>query len=188
MDSYYNNKKKEEYCPYVPYSKPKKILLECGQHSQDAIFEIDDGKVQEKQSFVLDKLIIDTTCLYKPVVKIEFSSLIAFEAEDEEGKEHEVEVDLLFKLIRICKNGKGEKDYEVVQTWRYLKEIDVEDSIKELEVEISEPFTVTFCDKTCPGCCEYKMIVEGKDFEGEFEFLRVTKADLSALAQGLCDD
>jgi hypothetical protein len=77
---------------------------------------------------------------------------------------------------------------ECVQTWRYLYEIDVENDIDELEVEISEPFTVTFCDRACPGCCEYKMVVEGKDFEGEFEFLRVTKPELSALAQGECDD
>jgi multisubunit Na+/H+ antiporter MnhF subunit len=115
--------------------------------------------------------------------EVEFSSLIAFEAEDEEGDEHEVEVDLLFILLRTC-NGVT----ECVQTWRYLYEIDVENDIDELEVEISEPFTVTFCDRACPGCCEYKMVVEGKDFEGEFEFLRVTKPELSALAQGECDD
>jgi hypothetical protein len=116
-------------------------------------------------------------------VKIEFSSLVAFEAEDEEGAEHEVEVDLLFKLIRNC-NGTE----ETLQTWRYLKEFDVENNIDELEVEISEPFTVTFCDRACPGCCEYKIVVTGRDFEGEFEFLRVVKPDLSALAIGLCDD
>lgn len=188
MDSYYNNRKKEDSCPYMARPKAKKILLECGQHPQDAYFELDDGEVEENQSFVLDKLVIDTTCLFKPIVKIEFSSLIAFEAEDEEGDEHEIEVDLLFKLIRICKDNKGDKDFEVVQTWRYLKEFDIENDIDELEVEISEPFTVTFCDKTCSGCCEYKIVVEGKDFEGEFEFLRVTKPDLSALAQGMCDD
>ncbi|HHU18015.1 MAG TPA: DUF4489 domain-containing protein [Clostridiales bacterium] len=163
--------------------KPKKILLECGCKPQDAIFEIDDGRVEENQSFVLDRVIVDTTCLFRPLVKVEFSSLIAFEAEDEEGDEHEVEVDLLFKLLRTC-NGVT----ECVQTWRYLYEIDVENDIDELEVEISEPFTVTFCDRACPGCCEYKMVVEGKDFEGEFEFLRVTKPELSALAQGECDD
>lgn len=109
--------------------------------------------------------------------------MVAFEAEDEEGAEHEVEVDLLFKLTRNC-NGTE----ETLQTWRYLKEFDVENNIDELEVEISEPFTITFCDQACPGCCEYKIVVTGRDFEGEFEFLRVVKPDLSALAIGLCDD
>jgi hypothetical protein len=130
----------------------------------------------------LDRLKIDTTGLKKPLVKIEFSSLIIFEAEDEEGPEHEVEVDLLFKLIRICD---GEK--ECLQNWHYLYEIDVENSIDELEVEISQPFTITFCDRPCSGCCEYLIIVEGIDFEGDFDALRVVKPDLSAIATGFCE-
>ena len=96
-----------------------KVILECGHHPQDAIFEVDDGEVEEDQVFELDRVRIDTTCLKKPIVKIEFSSLIVFEAEDEEGDEHEVEVDLLFKLNRIC-NGFE----ETIQTW-LLKEYDL---------------------------------------------------------------
>ena len=119
-------------------------------------------------------------------VKIEFSSLIVFEAEDEEGSEHEVEVELLFKLIKTC-HGKS----ECLETWKYLKEFDIENNIDELEIEISEPFTITFCDKSCPcdktgACCEYKIVVEGKDFEGEFDTLKVIKPNISAIAQGYC--
>ena len=78
---------------------------------------------------------------------------------------------------------------ETLQSWRYLKKFDVEDDNEtlqlELEIEISEPFTVTFCESgICPGCCEYKMVVEGKDFEGEFEYLRVVKPVLTAIIQG----
>lgn len=163
------------------YHNHKDIILECGLRPSDAFFEIDDGKVKPGQAFVLDRLRIDLSCLKKPVVKIEFSSLIVFEAEDERGAEHEVEVDLLFKLIRV---SNGEK--EVVQSWRYLYEIDVENKIDELEVEMSQPFTVTFCDKPTSGVHEYIMKVEGVDFEGEFDALRVVKPDLSAIAQGQC--
>lgn len=163
------------------YHKHKDIILECGLRPSDAFFEIDDGKVKPGQAFVLDRLRIDLSCLKKPVVKIEFSSLILFEAEDERGAEHEVEVDLLFKLIRV---SNGEK--EVVQSWRYLYEIDVENKIDELEVEMSQPFTVTFCDKPTSGVHEYIMKVEEVDFEGEFDALRVVKPDLSAIAQGQC--
>ena len=162
----------------------KAIRLECGHNPQDAIFEIDDGVVRENQSFILDRLTIDTSDLYKPLVKIDFSSLVQFEGEDEETYEPEVEVDLLFKLERVCNGVK-----EFIQSWRYLKEFDVEDANEtqqlELEIEISEPFTVTFCDRgICPGCCEYRMVVEGKDFEGDFEYLRVVKPSLSAIIQG----
>ncbi len=160
--------------------KPEHILwLECGCNKQDAIFEIDDGSVEDDQTFVLSRVIVDAAHLCRPIVKIEFSSIVFFEAEDDSGSEHEVEVDLLFKLIRTC-DGVS----ECVQSWRYLKEFEIENDIDELEIEISEPFTVTFCDRTCPHCCEYRMEVEGKDFEGEFEALRVVKPDLSAIVQG----
>jgi hypothetical protein len=157
-----------------------KLWLECGINPQDAIFEIDDGRVERDQSFVLNRVLVNAAHLKNPMVKIEFSSIIFFEAEDEQGAEHEVEVDLLFKLIRTC-DGYS----ECIQSWRYLKEFDIENNINELEVEISEPFTVTFCDRMCPRCCEYRMIVEGRDFEGEFDALRVVSPDLSALVQGI---
>ncbi|MGI6201827.1 MAG: DUF4489 domain-containing protein [Eubacteriales bacterium] len=165
----------------VQPSKPAaKIFLECGFNPQDAIFAIDDGSVERNQTFVLDRVVVDTTRLYKPQIKFDFSSLVVFEASDEQGREHEVEVNLLFKLERVC-NGV----VECVSSWNYLKEYYVEgDNIDEIEIEISEPFTVTFCEKGCPGCCEYRMTVEGIDFEGEFDILYVAKPSLSALVQG----
>ncbi len=171
-------KEKDDYkgCP-----KPSKLILECGTNPQDAIFEIDDDEVEDDQVFTLDTLYIDTSCLCKPQVKIEFSSIIYFEAESETG-EDDVEVELLFELVRICK---GEEE-EVIRRWRYLKEFDVDG--EDVELEISEPFTVTYCDRSCPGCCKYKMRVRGVDFDGDFEALRVVQPDLSALAQGLCGD
>lgn len=166
-----------------------KIFLECGNNPQDAIFEIDDGKVECDQHFVLDRVLVDTSGLCRPIVKIEFSSLIVYEAESKNcggapavnGGEKEIEVDLLFELIRNCNGVK-----ELVQSWRYLKETEIK-YVEEIELEVSEPFTVTFCDRACPNCCEYILIVKGKDFEGDFDALRVVKPDLSAIAQGLCD-
>lgn len=176
--------KDKDFCFAAKHPKAKKILLECGNNPQDAIFEIDDEEVEEDQTFVLDRVIVDTTCLCRPLVKIEFSSLVFFEAEseDEDEDEAEIKVDLLFELKRVCKDRE-----ETLQSWRYLKGFEIEDD-DELEIEISEPFTVTFCDRACSDCCEYKMTVTGQDFEGEFDALRVVKPDLSALAQGLCDD
>jgi len=136
------------------------------------------------QSFVLDRVIVNTIGLYWPQVKLDFSSLIVFEGEDEGTYEPEVEVELLFKLERVCNGVK-----ECIQSWTYQKEFDVEDENEsarlELEIEISEPFTVTFCDRESPGYCEYRMVVEGIKFEGEFEYLKVVKPNLSAIIQGL---
>lgn len=171
--SFPKNKSKEKDC----CDKSRKVLLECGYNPEPAIFAIDDDHVEQHQCFDLDRLVIDTSDLCRPLVKIEFSSLISFEAESTNS---EIGVELLFELERICN---GEK--ESVQNWRYTKEFETQNGI---EVEISEPFTVTYCDRTCAGCCEYKMVVKGLDFDGEFEFLNVSKPNLSAIAQGLCAD
>lgn len=171
----------EKECCGPKHPAPKKILLECGCNPQDAIFEIDDCHVKHDQAFVLDRVIVDTTCLFRPLIKIEFSSVVFFEAEGKGLCEQELEVDLLFELERVCNGYK-----EILQTWRYTKEFEVK--TEKLEIEFSDPFAVTFCDRACPGCCEYKLIVKGKDFDGEFKSLRVVKPNLSALAQGLCED
>ena len=190
----------EEQCECDKHHpKPKKILLECGDRPSDAVFKIHNGYVHEHQTFVLDRVLVDTSRFCKPLVKIEFSSLVAFEAEtrtvngaadapqsgDVEAKTQpnynsEIEVELLFELIRVC-DGKEER----LQSWTFKKEFEVNYG-SFLEVEISEPFTVTFCDRVCPECCEYKMKVTGKDFEGDFDFATVTKPDISALAQDSC--
>ncbi len=170
----------EDCCFLAKHPEPKGILLECGCHPQDAFFEI-DGCAQKEPVFVLDSLTVDTTCLCRPLVKIEFSSIVCFEGEAKCGCEKELEVDLSFELVRNCK---GEK--ECVQSWRYVKAFEIKYDDK-LKVKISEPFTVTFCDRPCPGCCEYKMTVKVKDLRGDIDALRVVQPNLSALAQGLCD-
>lgn len=114
------------YCSRKPRRKSwKKVVhVECGHDPQDAIFEIDDGFVKEGQAFVLDRLVVDADDLYKPLVKLEFSSLIQFEGEDEETYEPEVEVDLLFKLERIChgkKSASAAGDISRNLMWKTLK-------------------------------------------------------------------
>jgi len=183
MDTYFNNYDIPICMNKCPVNK--KIFLECGTNPQDAIFEICNGYVKENQTFLLDRVYVDTGYLCKPDVKIEFSSLICFEAKDYVGSTHEVEVELLFKLIKTC-YGKT----ECLETWTYKHEFEIKNDIDYVEIEKCEPFTVTFCDKSTPcdkngACCEYKMIVEGKDFHGKFEKMKVLKPDLSAIAQGI---
>lgn len=173
--------KGKDCCVFAKHPEPKGILLECGCHPQDAVFEPENFCGKKDPVFVLDSLIVDATCLCRPLVKIEFSSLVYFEGEAKCGCGKELEVDLLFELVRICK---GEK--ECVQSWRYVKKFEIEYNDK-LKVRSSEPFTVTFCDRICPDCCEYKMTVKSLDLDGKIEKLKVIKPNLSALAQGICD-
>jgi ribosomal protein S18 acetylase RimI-like enzyme len=155
----------------------KKFLFECGHNPQCAIFETEYGQIEPCQYFVLDRVLVDTSKLKMPNTKIDFSSLIYFEGRTAYCDDPEVKVDLLFRLVRVCKNGMS----DTVQTWRYIKKLDVE------HAKFSEPFTVTFCDKLCSSCCEYRMIVEGRDFEGQFWSLRVVNPNLNATVHSLCD-
>lgn len=41
----------------------QRLFLECGINPQDAIFEIDDGRVEEHQSFVLSRVLVDAANL-----------------------------------------------------------------------------------------------------------------------------
>ena len=174
-----------ECCEFKKHPMPKKILLECGFNPQDAFFETEHGYMRPHQSFILDRVTVDTSCFCKPLVKLEFSSLIVFEAiafelsvpRQKVDGEEKIEVELLFELIRNC-----DCNEEIVQNWKFKKEIEVR-SVDKLEVEISEPFTVTACDRVCPDCCVYKMKVTLKETRGIFKDLRVIKPNLSALAQ-----
>jgi len=184
-------------CP-PKHPKPSKILLECGCHPQDAIFEIRRGRVRRRQEYVLDKVVVDTSCLCRPQVKVEFSSIVYFEAEargrygraktESETEvevenfcgEQEVDVALLFELVRVCDGVE-----EIVQSWNYEKDFQIRGT-RSLQIEISEPFTVTYCDRECPGCCSYKMKVSVRRTDGRFKALRVVCPNISALAQGIC--
>lgn len=197
-------------------SNPKRILLEAGYNSQDAIFDVDfdregrqgggDGRGRRDQTFVLNSVMVDTSCLCRPIVKIEFSSLICFKGEAHHhgggggggrgiatieesdsaasrssSSNKNLKVELLFKLVRVCRGT----EESVVQTWKYLKDYEIEDD-DDLELAISEPFSVSYTDRPYSNYCEYKMIVTLEDTEGEIDHLRVTKADITALAQATC--
>ena len=48
--------------PKYATNPPQKVFLECGSKPHDAIFELDDDEVKENQSFVLDRVFVDTSC------------------------------------------------------------------------------------------------------------------------------
>lgn len=216
------NSRDNDCCRFPRHPKPSRILLECGTRPQDAIFETGRRRRRRRrdEEFILDRVVVDTSCLCRPQVKIDFACIVCFEAEATNGKygrsgaeaesevgketsapeeaaadegiaepaaeiqsgDKELEVELEFELIRVC-NGVE----ETVRKWIYLKEFEIEYN-DDLEVEISESFNVTFCDRECPGCCVYKMKVTLEDLEGDFDELRVVSPSISVLAQGICGD
>ena len=71
-----DTEKEKDCCIAAKHPKPKKILLECGFCPQDAIFDVEECYSKHYEEFILDKVLVDTTCLCRPQVKIEFSSLV----------------------------------------------------------------------------------------------------------------
>jgi len=181
MERYWNWDKKDD-CIHRPLKKV--LFLECGNKPQDITFQIENSTVLPGQSYVLDRLFIDTKKLCKPLIKFEFSSLVQFEATFTE-ETSTVTANLQFTLARIC-NGVT----EVLQTWDYVNSVTPVNS--QLAVASTEPFTVTYCDKPCAcdqnvGCCEYRMVVSGIAFSGAFTSLRVIRPDLSAFVQSVIE-
>jgi len=173
-------------CIFPTHPLPKGILLECGTNPQDAIF---DPAQTEPETIVLDRVLVDTTCLCRPIVKIEFSSLVYFNvALETPERQRSFELILTFELVRKC-NG----NEDILRTWTFQRTvvfIPNEGKIIE-DWQEETPFSVTFCDKACPGCCTYEMRVTSTRINDpssppDFEAVNVTKADISALAQGIC--
>lgn len=164
-------------CIRVTDPKPKEMLLECGQNLESARF---DTSSTAEQTFTLGRVIIDTSCLKKPEVKIEFSSIVFFQSPDTNDTGSTIE--LTFRLKRSCDN----EEVKTVLTRIYKKETQVSDDIVE-EIISSEPFTISFCELLCkPGCCEY--IVEVSGNPANFVNIRTAVVDnlsLGAFAQGI---
>lgn len=159
---------------------PKKMLLECGQNLESARF---DTSSTTEQTFTLGRVIIDTSCLEKPEVKIEFSSIVFFQTPP--GNSTGPTIELTFMVKRSCNN----EELETVLTRVYRKETQLSDNIVE-EVISSEPFTLSFCEILCrAGCCEYIIEVTGNP--ANFVNIGTAVVDdlsLGAFAQGIdCD-
>jgi hypothetical protein len=125
MDSRWN-----DCCTYPKHDKHQQLYLICGRGINIDLEDVEEGSV----SIPLARVTVDTSSSEKPLVKIDFSTLI--EAED--GNE----VELLIALKRTC-NG----DCIILEQY-------------ELEFENVEllPFSFTYCDDelSCHrGCCTY---------------------------------
>lgn len=176
----------QDSCSGPSHPKPLGILLECGTNPQDAIF---DPAQTEPETRILERVVVDTTCLFRPLVKIEFSSLVFFDVALETPQpQRSFELILTFELFRKC-NGNEES----LKTWTFKRIVEFIAGQGKIISDWQEetPFTVTYCDRPCPGCCTYEMRVTSTKINDsstaiDFDAVRVTSPDISALAQGSC--
>lgn len=197
------------------HQKPKKIIFECDRDPQEAVFEIlepvDSNPQILVENFPLTNILIDARNIFRPIVFIEFSSLIFFKAIPETSETAPqtaslFRIRLKFILTRKCDNGPE----ETIRTWEYEKSITLDE--QELnniidERTISVPFSVVHCEyliRCDCDCCEYAVKVTAtstsepifdnsdnvatrSDFIN-IEEARVTKTSMSGFAQAECGD
>lgn len=147
---------------------PKKILFECSPSSAVKTF------TSQGQSFTAACIAIDTTCICKPKVKIEFSSIVTLNVDATDS----FEVRLQFELIKICDDRKELS----CGTWMYERFIP--GTLSEFLSTLTDSFSFIYCEcQTCPGCCQYFVRVTAETFVlgGEDVTINVTGSSMAAM-------
>ncbi|WP_432664675.1 DUF4489 domain-containing protein [Wukongibacter baidiensis] len=153
--------------------KAEEIFLECGQGNGSVAFR---EPTISQPPVKIAHVSIDTTCLCKPEVLIEFSSIISLDFSV-------LDVRLEFELFRVCDGGvalsRGVWAFERTNT--------------EFNTAVDKAFSFVFCENvTCSGCCEYFVTVTGieldVDVPGFFLGATVDNARITAIAQSSKDE
>lgn len=163
-------------CKPAGHPLPKPIIMSCGQGNGFTF--ADNGESisltspsQASRPKTLASVLIDTTCLCKPQVKVEFASNVHFVPFNRHGN---ADLKFEFELVRKCNDGTETS----LNSW--LFEITGEDD------SFAQTFSFIYCEcTTCPGCCEY--FVRGVPMELDECSFCVTNCHISAFAQSSCD-
>ncbi|UWG95925.1 DUF4489 domain-containing protein [Dehalobacter sp. DCM] len=160
-------KDEKDCCIFPKHPKPKEVLLVCGKGKNVDLNNVYEGVLDPP--ILLARVAVDTSCLCKPLVKIDFSTIIEADPNGDEAE-------LVIALKRTC-NG----------NCMILEKYELEFN----DVEVL-PFSFTFCDDDfhCKeGCCIYTVEIIKIDVEGgdKLEELETNSTAINAIAQGLCD-
>lgn len=163
---------------------PKPIILACGQGLDVKLptHEKNHDSHHEKDTLVAF-VEIDTACLYKPVIKVDFSTNITFESDDNDKSK----VKLLFKLIKCCNNNCELPIGEWIYSREFKLDTDKHDKsdCDELELETIDSFCFNFCKcESCSDCCVYKVIVEVENAK-DVDKIKLKNTYINAMAQSL---
>ncbi len=123
------------------HDKSKEVLLECGNGTGSRTFtSLSD------LPFQLAHVTIDTSSFCKPIVNIQFSSIVSYQVPN---IVNDTSIQLRYELFRKCENRR----LLSLGVWE-LQVTNEDDS--DVVIESTESFDFTFCDCiTCPGCCDY---------------------------------
>ncbi|PAB58799.1 DUF4489 domain-containing protein [Anaeromicrobium sediminis] len=152
----------------LKHSKPRKILLECGEGTGSRTFASSN-----EVPFQLAHVTLDTTCLDESQILIKFSSLVKMERLIDGAT-----VRLKYELFKVCDH----KEPKSLGIWMF-EETDV--TVDTFEVQ-EEAFSFIFCDCiTCLGCSDYFVAVTPIEIDGATA--TISNGRMAALSQSLCD-
>ncbi|MDD3363510.1 MAG: DUF4489 domain-containing protein [Syntrophomonas sp.] len=132
------------------------------------------------QPIVQAAVVLNTSKLINPTVKIDFSSLISFKTCGDDN----YFLHLAFKLSKVCGGGRIP-----LGTWTFEQSHHEDNAVASTNggefVQETDPFCFSWCEcDDCPDCCRY--IIEIVDQQCyNIEFVTVSNISLTALAVGL---
>jgi hypothetical protein len=147
---------------------------------------IGSGGGYKHQAPVIANVVLDTSDLKDPTVKIDFSSLISFKTYPYGGGFF---LRLAFKLSKICDGGspvplgiwtfeKAAEEY--LGTDPAAVQVDGNSSVQE-----TDSFCFTWCQcEGCPGCCNYIVELVDQDCYN-IEFATISNIFITGIASGL---
>ena len=144
-------------CEPPKHPCPKGVIVNCctGAGVNTGIIAVPDLPPPETPISLVCAA-VDTTCLCKPIVKVEFNCNICF------SNISLSPVSLVFQLKKSCDNGQD----IICDNRTMARNVDLSNSP-------NDSFAFTFCDcNPCPGCCTYS--VELISFEVPFGESTVT--------------
>jgi len=162
---------------------PKGVILACGREVDEVDQEFRRADLPLRCPVVLAKLFIDTTSLCKPLVKIDFSTLIRYEDNSA------VPIILTFKLFRQC--GRGCK--EELESYKFQRGTFADGFDPNINVSTRDSFGFTFCDdELCFGeCCIYTVELTEVQITSTGQTIvnniKINKSAINAIAQDLCE-
>lgn len=182
MSNSYIKHKKDSCKEKRPIGFEKKSRLACGSNGSTV-----DLLGQGGNTIDLVSVTIDLEDLINPLVKVDFSAIVAFEVDTTSPSESTIDLDLQFTLSRVCSDGVE----QVLESYDYVRDFNVTDpdSITTLLVRTTDPADFTFCDclSSCAdGPCTYivRVLVESINND-EVLVAQINDIFINAISQGL---
>ena len=173
----FNNSKRDCCQDGGKHPDVKGVILVCGKRFNETIedVEVDDLPTNP---IVLARVTIDTACLCKPIVKIDFSTILQISTDDTPS------IVLVFALVRTCNSTR-----EILE--RYRLKFKAFPGFAQIEEE-ERIFAFTFCDDefSCHrDCCFYtvELISATGTEDNDLRQFENRNTAINAIAQGLCD-